>query len=171
MRSYVRDRAERRLELLDVKMRDEGLTVAEWRRLSAVPQREAEAAQLAIDDLTAEREAVESVEEVMDVTGEAMERIAALRAAVAGDVTQAEGLASCVAALRRVFDGFVLHRVESRSPAPDQRGADGQRDLRAGAEGERGSSAGHHARWFPGRQSLAVAAGAGHDTPVPPRPQ
>jgi len=34
-----------------------------------------------------------------------------------GDVTQAEGIASCVAALRRVFDGFVLHRAES-SAAP-----------------------------------------------------
>src|SRR5688572_7145949 len=28
-----------------------------------------------------------------------------------GDVTHAEGIASCVAALRRVFDGYVLHRA------------------------------------------------------------
>ena len=42
-----------------------------------------------------------------------MERIAALRAAVAGEVTEAEGIAVAQIALRRVFDGFPLHRTDA----------------------------------------------------------
>ena len=94
-------------------MRDEGLTLDEWRRLAAVPQREAEAAALAIADLTAEREQVEATLNTADAAGEFMERIAALRAAVAGEVTAAEGIAATQVALRRVFDGFTLHRVDA----------------------------------------------------------
>ena len=109
----VQAEADRRLERLDGMLRDEGMTLDEWRRVAATPQSEAEAAAGAIADLTAERDAVEATEDIIDATDEAMERIAALRAAVAGDVTQAEGLASCVAAPRRVFDGFVLHRVDA----------------------------------------------------------
>ena len=90
--TLIPPRSSRRAEAqrLDVQMRDEGLTLDEWRRLSTVPLLEAEAAAGAIADLTAVREPVESVDDVMDATGEAMERIAALRAAVAGDMTQAE---------------------------------------------------------------------------------
>ena len=78
-----------------------------------MPQREAEAAALAIDDLTAEREQVEASEDVMDATSEFMARITELRAAVAGDVLSAEGIAATQVALRRVFDGFVLHRADA----------------------------------------------------------
>jgi len=105
--------AVRQLERLDALMRDEGMTLDEWRRLAAVPQREAEAAALAIDDLTAERGEVESTADVMDATGEFMERITALRASVAGDITNAEGIAATQVALRRVFDGFTLHRDDA----------------------------------------------------------
>lgn len=58
------------------------MALDEWRRVAAVPQREAEAASLAIEDLTAEREQIEATVEVEDATGEFMERIAALRAAL-----------------------------------------------------------------------------------------
>ena len=46
-----------------------------------------------------------------DAAGEFMERMAALRAAAAGEVTSAEGIAATQTALRRVFDGFILHRL------------------------------------------------------------
>jgi site-specific DNA recombinase len=107
--------AERQVERVDAMMRDEGLTLDEWRRLVAVPQREGEAAQLAIADLTAEREQVESIDDVLDATSEFMERIAALRAAVAGEITSAESVRAMQVALRRVFDGFILHRADSPS--------------------------------------------------------
>jgi hypothetical protein len=76
-----------------------------------VPQREGEAAALAIDDLTAERERIEATLNTADAAGEFMERMAALRAAAAGEVTSAQGIAATQVALRRVFDGFTLHRV------------------------------------------------------------
>jgi hypothetical protein len=73
--------ADRQLERLDAMMRDEGLTLDEWRRRSGgPPQREAEAAAGALADLTAEREQVESVEDIMDATGDFIGRIAELRA-------------------------------------------------------------------------------------------
>jgi hypothetical protein len=108
----VQAEAARQLERLDQLMR-EGMTLDEWRRLSAVPQREAEAAALAIEDLTVEREQVESALDVADAAGEFVERIAALRSAVAGDITQAESVRATQVALRRVFDGFVLHRTDA----------------------------------------------------------
>jgi hypothetical protein len=103
----------RQIERLDAMMRDEGLTLGEWRRLAAVPQSEAEAAALAIADLTAEREEIEATLNTADAAGEFMERMAALRAAAAGEVASAEGIAATQTALRRVFDGFTLHRVDA----------------------------------------------------------
>ena len=94
-------------------MREDVLTLDEWRRLAAVPQREAEAAALALDDLTAEREQIDATLDVADATAEFVERLTALRAAVAGEVVNAEGIAVAHTALRRVFDGFTLHRVEA----------------------------------------------------------
>ncbi len=60
-------------------------------RLAAVPQREAEAAALAIADLTAEREQIETTLDIADAAGEFMERMTALRAAVAGEVDERRG--------------------------------------------------------------------------------
>lgn len=94
-------------------MRDDGLTLEEWRRLAAVPQREVEAAELALADLTAERDEVESAVDVLDVAGDFLERITALRSTVAGEIVNADGIAATRVALRRVFDGFVLHRADS----------------------------------------------------------
>ena len=125
----------------------------EWRRVVAVPQREAEAVALALDDLTAEREQVESAADVIDATSEFMERLTALRAAVAGEVIGAEGIAATQVALRRVFD------------------ADGRGELRPRAAAPRGRQAGHVPGWNPGGYLLAAVSGAGQLTPVPPRPQ
>jgi DNA invertase Pin-like site-specific DNA recombinase len=111
-RKVVAD-GERQIERLDTMMRDEGQTLDEWRRLAAVPQREVEAAQLALADLTAERDAVESAVDAIDVAGDFLERITALRSTVAGEIVNAEGIAATRVALRRVFDGFVLHRADS----------------------------------------------------------
>jgi Recombinase/Recombinase zinc beta ribbon domain/Resolvase, N terminal domain len=105
--------AERQRERLDGLLRDEGMTVDEWRRVAAVPASEAEAAAGAIADLTAEREQVEAIVDVAEATGEFLERIAALRSAVAGEVAQADGIAATQNALRRVFDGFILLRADA----------------------------------------------------------
>jgi len=59
------------------------MTLPEWRRVSAKPASEAEDAST-MADLTAEREAVEASVDVANATAEFMERITALRSAVAG---------------------------------------------------------------------------------------
>jgi hypothetical protein len=89
----VQAEAARQVERLDTMMREDGLTLDEWRRLAAVPQREAEAAALALDDLTAEREQIDASLDVADAAAEFVERLTALRAAVAGEVVNAEGIA------------------------------------------------------------------------------
>jgi site-specific DNA recombinase len=104
--------AERQQERLDGLLR-EGLTMDEWHRVSAVPQQEAAAAALALEDLARERSAIEESADAIDASAEFRERISALRAAVAGEVLDAEGIAATQAALRRVFHGLVLHRADS----------------------------------------------------------
>jgi len=104
----VLDKAQREQERVDALLR-EGLTMEEWRRVSAVPQAEAQAATLAIDDLSAEREQVVAMDDALhDATSEFVARLSGLRAAVAGEVANAQDVAAAQAALRRVFEGFVL---------------------------------------------------------------
>jgi hypothetical protein len=99
---------------MDAALR-EGMPLEQWRRVVAPAEANKAQAQADIDALLDEREQVEGTLEVADAAGEFVERIAALRAAVAGEVTQAESLRSTQVTLRRVFDGFVLHRADSPS--------------------------------------------------------
>jgi hypothetical protein len=52
---------------------------------------------------------VESWGELQDSEEETLRRLAAIRAAIAGEVTDAEGLDAVRAALARLFEGFVIH--------------------------------------------------------------
>jgi hypothetical protein len=109
----VQAEAEKQLELLDGLLRDAGMTLPEWRRVSAKPASEAEDAASTIADLTAEREAVEASRGRSQRHAEFMERITALRSAVAGEVAEADGISATQVALRQVFDGFTLHRIDA----------------------------------------------------------
>jgi site-specific DNA recombinase len=91
----------------------EGLALDKWQRVVAPAEANKEQAQVDLDALLAEREHVAAKHDVADATGEFVERITALRAAVAGDITTAGSLRATQVALRRVFDGFVLHRADS----------------------------------------------------------
>jgi hypothetical protein len=93
----------------------EGLALDKWQRVIAPAEANKEQAQADLDSLLAEREQVEATLEVADATGEFVERITALRAAVAGEVNSADGIRATQVALRRVFDGFVLHRTDAPS--------------------------------------------------------
>jgi site-specific DNA recombinase len=113
VRSRERE-ADAELARMDAALR-EGMPLEQWRRVVAPAEANKAQAQADIDALLDEREQVEGTLEVADAAGEFVERIAALRAAVAGEVTQAESLRSTQVTLRRVFDGFVLHRADSPS--------------------------------------------------------
>jgi Recombinase zinc beta ribbon domain/Recombinase len=97
----------------------EGLSLDKWQRVVAPAEANKERAQADLDQLLAEREQVEATLEVADAAGEFVERMTALRAAVARDITAAESVRATQVALRRVFDGFILHRTDS--PAAPRR--------------------------------------------------
>jgi len=91
----------------------EGLSVERYERIAAPAEANQAQAEADLDALLAEGQAVEATLEVAGAEAEFVERIAALRAAVAGEVTNAESLRATQVALRRVFDGFILHRADS----------------------------------------------------------
>jgi DNA invertase Pin-like site-specific DNA recombinase len=108
-------KAERQLEVLDIKLRDEGLSVDEWRALKAVPQREVEAATLALHDLASEEQSVRDQDADLNATAEVVEVIAQMRAQVAGEIADAVDLRAAQTAIRRVFEYVVLHQFDGKA--------------------------------------------------------
>jgi hypothetical protein len=86
------------------------LTVAEWRELRADLASELDAAQAQAERLHERLRSVEADTAVTDVETELLEQLARIRAAGAGEITDAAGVAAVRSALLRLFDGFVLHR-------------------------------------------------------------
>ena len=151
----------------------EGLALDKWQRVVAPAEANKEQAQVDLDALLAEREQVASTHDVADATGEFVERITALRAAVAGDITTAESLRAtqvrAAPGVRRVRPA--PRRLTGRTSPPGRRAGPQHEGLRGRAACRGRGSAGHDARWNAGGYSLAAVAGAGQLTPVPPRPQ
>ena len=87
-----------------------GLPLEDWIEFKAElePQRDAACAE--VERLRAQLREVEQSEALGDVEQEVLEQLARIRAAVAGAVKDAEGVAAVRSALLRLFDGFVLHR-------------------------------------------------------------
>lgn len=105
-------RAEAQLDHLDALLRkggEDGLTPAEWRRLSHPTQTELNAANAALGDLRTEEQAILSEADLADAEQETLEALASLRAVVAGEIAGAGEIEAAQAALRRIFSHFVLH--------------------------------------------------------------
>lgn len=86
------------------------LTAAEWRELRTDLAPELDAAQAEAERLRERLRSVESDAAITDVEAELLEQLAHIRAAVAGEIADAAGVAAVRSALLRLFDGFVLHR-------------------------------------------------------------
>jgi DNA invertase Pin-like site-specific DNA recombinase/predicted RNA-binding Zn-ribbon protein involved in translation (DUF1610 family) len=86
------------------------LAAAEWRELRADLAPERDAAQAEAERLRKRLCSVEADTALTDVETELLEQLARIRAAVAGEVVDAAGVAAVRSALLRLFDGFVLHR-------------------------------------------------------------
>ena len=87
------------------------LTAAEWRELSADLNADHEAALAKLAQLEARAAAVAAAQgEVDDAEGEAVRRLAEIRAAVAGEVSSARDLDAVRAALSRMFESFTIGR-------------------------------------------------------------
>jgi site-specific DNA recombinase len=86
----------------------EDLTASEWRELRAELEPEAEAAEMERSRLSTQLAEIESGPAIANLETELLERLAKIRAALAGEVNDASGTATVRAALLRLFDGFVL---------------------------------------------------------------
>jgi hypothetical protein len=88
------------------------LSAAEWRELRADLEPEAEAADAEAERLRVQVAEAESGAAMTDAEAEVLEKLASIRAAVAGEVKDSEGVAAVRATLMRLFEGFVLHPGE-----------------------------------------------------------
>ena len=86
------------------------LTAAEWRELRAELQPDAEATESERERLAAQLAQVENGPSFHKLETDLLEKLARIRAAIAGKVTDADGIASARASLMRLFDHFILHR-------------------------------------------------------------
>jgi DNA invertase Pin-like site-specific DNA recombinase len=85
------------------------LTAAEWRELRAELEPAAEAAAGARDRLAAQLAEVEAGPSLAGLESELLSKLAQVKAAIAGEVNDADGVNAARAALMRVFDHFRLH--------------------------------------------------------------
>lgn len=84
------------------------LEAAEWRELRAELEPDLKAAEAEAERLRGQLAEAEEQAAVKDIEAAVVERIARIRAAVAGEVKDAEGAAAVRATLMRLFDGFTL---------------------------------------------------------------
>jgi site-specific DNA recombinase len=107
-----------RLERLRDDYLDRVVTAEEWRTLKEPLEAELAGARSRLEKLVAHVEALVEAREVDDAEQRVLERIAALQAAVAGEVNDPEDISAVRAALQRLFEGFVVARTD-QEPDPD----------------------------------------------------
>ena len=91
------------------------LTAAEWRELRADLEPEALAAAAERERLAVQLAEVKAGPNLVGMESDVIDLLARIRAAVAGEVNDAAGVAAARAALLRLFDRFVLHRGRPES--------------------------------------------------------
>lgn len=92
------------------------LSAAEWRELRADLAPELDAAQAEAERLRERLCTVEADTAVTDIEAEVLEQLACIRAAVAGEVVNAAGVAAVRAALLRLFDGSSYTAASPSTP-------------------------------------------------------
>ena len=104
--------AERKLARLDVRAsEDEEFATEDYRRAAAGPKQELAAAAGALEDLGRKRAEAEAEPDLGDAEEDTLERLAELRALVAGEVSGTpDDIARTRAALQRLFACFVLRQ-------------------------------------------------------------
>ena len=95
------------------------ITAADWQSFRAELEADQAAATAEADRLRAAEQDAEGWAAGRDAEREALRQLAAIRAAIVGEVREAEGVDAVRAALARMFERFVLHRKDSPS-APTQ---------------------------------------------------
>ena len=75
----------------------------------AIAKDEAEGADAHRDQMRAQMAEIESGPDLSDAETDVLEKLARIRAAIAGEIQDAEGIAAVRATLLRLFDRFILH--------------------------------------------------------------
>jgi site-specific DNA recombinase len=97
------------------------LTVEEWRTAREVLAPEHDGAVAKLGQLRSRRaEVAEAAEAAGDAQGDAVARVAEIRAAVAGEIEAAGGLAAVRVALLRMFEAFYVTRAPDREWEPGE---------------------------------------------------
>jgi DNA invertase Pin-like site-specific DNA recombinase len=86
------------------------ISAEDWRELRGELDAELAAANAEAERMAERLERAESESSLTDLEAEVIERLAEIRAAVAGEVTNTDGAAEARAALMKLFDGFILHK-------------------------------------------------------------
>lgn len=96
------------------------ISAADWNRFSGTLQEELEAAEGQVKRLTAQAEEVERVDAGRDLEDSVLRKLAAIRAAVAGEVTDGGGAEAARAAIMRLFEGFRLREPGTVARVPSE---------------------------------------------------
>jgi hypothetical protein len=85
----------------------------DWQRFSSRLTEERAAAEAEVERLRAQEGDVEGWGELKDAEAETLRRLAAIRRAIAGEVKDAEGIEAVRAAIARLFEAFVVHKLDA----------------------------------------------------------
>jgi len=105
-------RAADRLARVRRHFQDGKLDADDWREQREQLTSEQQAATAEATRLREQEAEVEDWGELQDVEEQTLRRLADIRQAIAGEIKDAEGLEAVRAALARLFEGFVLHRLD-----------------------------------------------------------
>jgi site-specific DNA recombinase len=122
LRDQARREAQKAGERLARVKRDyleERITAAEWREFSEELSSELAAAEAQVARFEEQLATIERKGDVADLEAEVLEKLSAIRAAVAGEVNDASGVDAARAALQRLFEGFALvpPQIGQRTPS------------------------------------------------------
>jgi hypothetical protein len=117
----LHEQAQREARLADERLTrvrrdyaDGRLGAADWLEFREELGAERDAARAELDRLAEQEREVESWGELRDAEAETLQRISDIRAAIAGEVKDADGLDAVRAALSRLFERFIIRRQTRR---------------------------------------------------------
>lgn len=102
------DQARARLERVERDYLDGNIDAADWNRWRDSLESNLSAAEGQVARLMTQAEDVERTDAGRDLEESVLRKLAAIRAAIAGEVTDAEGAEAARAAILRLFEGFAL---------------------------------------------------------------
>lgn len=111
-------RTEERIERVKGDYLDDAISASDWTDLRSELEPQLEAAKAKVAQLSSQVAEVEAWGFVSDAEEEVIEKLALIRQAIAGEITDAPSTDAVRAALLRLFDGFALRKVQPGAIVP-----------------------------------------------------